>query len=177
MIKIEVDDRQVQEFCRTSPARARWAMAEALKMAGGHLRKDLREFIEGGGQGWPPLRPITQAGKDSLKTPLYGMGKMVRFKYGKSKGMQQVVIGFLTTKLARLARIHEHGKRVPVTPELRARFARRGFPLRGTTTHLQVPKRPMIEPLWRRHRATMGRYVEQGFFKKFFSKEKSKLGF
>jgi len=181
MIKLEVDDSQIKEFFKKSPARAEWSMKEALSMAGGHYRKILREYIEKGGEGWPPLKPITQAGKvtgrkhlikTGGKTPLYGMGKAVRFKVGKVKGVVSASVGFLAKGLPKIARVHETGKRIRVTPELRGRFAAFGFPLRSTTKWLQIPKRPMIEWLWERHISKdSGNYIEKRFFEQFFSKK------
>jgi len=178
MIKVQVDDRQIKEFFQKSPARSQWAMKEALSMAGGHYRKILREYIEKGGESWPPLKPVTQAGKTGRKTPLFGMGKMVRFKVGKVKGILSASVGFLAKGLPKIARIHEAGKRIRVTPGLRGMFAARGFPLRAITKWLQVPKRPMIDWLWERHVSKdAGDYVEKRFFEKFFSDEKEKIGF
>ena len=61
MFQVKVDNSQVLDFTRKSPVRARWATAEALKMTGGHYRKELRAFIEKGGRGWRPLHPVFKA--------------------------------------------------------------------------------------------------------------------
>lgn len=183
MISIEIDDKQITEFFKTSPRRADWAMKEALSMAGGHFRNKLRDYIEAGGQGWPKLHPATRKARGRRgSTPLYGMGRFVRFQVGKVKGITTATIGWVKGKgrqalspktlkgIKKVGRISETGKRVKVTPGLRYVFIRRGFPLRPETKWLQVPARPMIEWLWKKIQREAGPYVEKRFFEKFFSK-------
>ena len=170
MIKVKIDDKQIMDFAKKSPARAKWAMSEALKMAGGHYRKDMRIFIESGGENWSPLHPVSKKGR----SPLFNLGKMVSFKYGKSKGVQRVRIGFLG-KAAKLARRVGYGKRFRVTDEIREYFIRRGFHLKKSTKMLTLPARSIIDPFWRKVANKIPKYVEDKFFAKFFSKERSKL--
>jgi len=188
MISVEIDDRQITDFFKTSPKRAEWAMKEALSMAGGHFRNKLRDYIEAGGQGWPPLHPATKAARGRKgSTPLHGMGRFVRFQVGKVKGAMTASIGWVKGKggqalsaktlkgITKVGRISETGKRVRVTSGLRYVFIRRGFPLRLETKWLQVPARPMIEWLWNKVQREGGPYVEKRFFEKFLSKENPKL--
>ena len=167
MIKIKIDDSQIMDFVKKSPARSRWALSEALKMTGGHFRKKLRKFIEGGGENWPAGHPLLARGR----TPLYGMGALVRFKYGKYKGNQRVQVGFFG-KLARIARNVGYGRRIRVTEGLREYFIRRKVYLKKTTKFINVPPRPIFEPFLRRHERNMLTYMEGKFFDKFFSNEK-----
>ncbi|MBN2568130.1 MAG: hypothetical protein JXB42_01735 [Deltaproteobacteria bacterium] len=179
MIKIRIDDSQIMDFAKKSPQRARWATAESLKMGGGHTRKKMREWIEKGGENWPPLshptKKLAEAQHRSERTPLFGLGRFVRFKYSNRGGNQQVRIGFMNTVVTRIAKTVQYGKRIRVTPSLREHFARRKIFLRKSTTYLNVPPRPIIEPFWRREERETLNYIEKKFFEKFFSKQKPNL--
>lgn len=173
MIKVKIDDSQIMDFVEKSPARSRWAMSEALKMTGGHFRKKLRKFIESGGENWPAGHPLLSRGR----TPLYGMGALVRFKYGKFKGNQRVQVGFFERQVAKIARNVGYGRRVRVTEGLREYFIRRKVYLKKTTKTLTVPARPIFDPFLRREERNMLAYMEKRFFEKFFGKEKSKIAY
>jgi len=197
---IKIDDRQVKRFMQQSPARAKWANTEALKMTGGHIRKKARKYIESGGQGWPPLSPLTK----HRRSPLYFMGRLIRWRYGTAKGIPKVAIGFFptakrrkreriatgsvykisTTKTKRAAfksyfgmtydafmKMVEYGKRIRVTPAMRKRFAAVGTPLRASTKVLNIPARPILGPIYRKEQNLIPKYYETKFFQKFFSKE------
>ena len=173
MIKVKIDDRQIMDFAKKSPARSRWALSEALKMTGGHFRKKLRAFIEGGGENWTPGHPLLSRGR----TPLFNMGALVRFKYGKYQGNQRVQVGFFEKQVAKIARNVGYGRRVRVTEGLREYFIRRKVFLKKTTTTLNVPARPIFEPFLRREERNMLTYMEGKFFDKFFSNERSKIAY
>jgi len=191
MLNITIDDKQLIKFLDQAPARGRWAMAEALKATGGHMRKKVQAYIEKGGEGWTPLRPMTQKLKGSKATPLRRLARMVRFRYGRYRGDQRVQIGFLapgkggTARFRRqfgttpeaLARKHEKGKRRRVTQKMRRYFASIGYPIRKSTKYITLPARPMIDPVFRKNRREIPRYLERKFFKVFFSKKKPMLGF
>ncbi len=98
MLEIDIKSIEVEEFFKKSPARMRWANSEALKMTGGHIRGKMRRYIEKGGSGWKPLSPLTGKKGRPYKTPLHFLGRLIRFKYGTSKGTQFVRIGFFPTK-------------------------------------------------------------------------------
>ena len=172
-MRIEIDDKQIMRFAEKSPKQAEWAMKEALKMCGGHFRKKMRAFIETGGPGnWAPLSKVTTKLKDDApRTPLFGLGRFVRFRYGKSKGVPRVWIGF-QKGVARIAREMQAGKKKRITPELRKYLASKGIYLRKGTKFINIPARPIIEPFWQREKGNIGNYVEKRFFEKFFSKTK-----
>jgi len=210
MLEIKIHDTQVQKFLKASPKRARWANSEALKMTGGHWRKEIRRFIETGGRGWQALSAGTKKMRSGKKSPLFYLAKLVRFKYGTSKGVQYVRIGFFPTRIltkrqrqktgrryslkgtsrqkARfrkqmsmtaqaMARLHEFGKRRPVTKRMRRFMAARGVPIKKSTRSMDLPARPMIGPVFKRDRREMRNYYAKRFFQKFFSKQKPRLGF
>jgi len=167
VIRVKIDDRQIMDFVKKSPARSRWAMSEALKMTGGHFRKKLRAFIESGGENWPPGHPLLSKGR----TPLYNLGKFARFKYGRYKGDQRVQIGFFGD-IAKIIRKVGYGKKVRVTGGLKEYFIRRKVFLKKTTKILTVPARLIFEPFLRKEERNMLAYIEKNFFEKFFSREK-----
>lgn len=179
MIHIQIDDKQIMDFVKKSPVRARWASSEALKMCGGHYRGKLRKYIEQGGENWKPLSPTTKRIKQlhGIKhlTPLYGLGRFVRFRYGVRKGIQRVTLGFLTAGIAKIARIVQYGRRMKVTESLRRFYHRTGLHLRKDTKYIIVPARPIMEPFWKKHERDVQNYIEKRFFEKFFSKQKSRL--
>jgi hypothetical protein len=100
-MSVRIDDRQVQRFLKESPQRADWALKEAFRAAGGHIRKLIRNFIEKGGEGWRPLSPMSRKAKirtGQRTTPLHFMARFIRFKYSKRKGQHKVRIGFFPSK-------------------------------------------------------------------------------
>ncbi len=178
MIQIEIYDKQIKDFTKKSPARARWATSEALKMCGGHYRKKMREYIEKGGENW---QPISEAGLrikrihgDPHKTPLYGLAQFVRFFYSTHGDKQRVHLG-LMGKIARVARLAQYGGKRRVTDSRRKFLHRLGIHLRPTTKFVNVPRRLIIKPFHEKYSRSMMKYIEKKFFDKFLSKEKPGL--
>lgn len=109
------------------------------------------------------------------ETPLFWLGKFARYRlhekvvrgdeyvridFGKSRAKQ---LGTFDDELIGIVGRAEHGERVTVTPAMRRFFGatRRKrpktqipgqtyFPLRGDTTALDIPKRPIFAPVWRK---------------------------
>ncbi len=197
MIQITIDDKQINDFLKKSPARANWALKEAFGKTGGHYRKWLQGFIQGGGQGWRPLGPASGGPE---KSPLYALGALTRFKVAKiQKTFYRLSIGFFharktsgtraatfrkfkarfkasfnMTPMA-LAKKQEYGYTKQVTDEKRAEMASRGYPLRADTKKLTTPARPMIGLFWKKKRKEIPRFVEKAFFDLFFSKKNQRL--
>jgi hypothetical protein len=182
MFTVHIDDKQIKRFMKKSPARALWSMREGLKMTGGHYRKVLKQDIQKGRIGGPRhLDPWTTEGR-SRKPPLYKLAQLVRFKVGKSAkaGGLRCWIGFLQSgkkvmggkvmTIPKIAQMHQEGARIRVTPGMRKKAAMMGQPLKKTTRWIQLPKRPIIEPFWRRNKQRIPKYLEKMFFKKFFGK-------
>ena len=168
----------MKDFTKKSPARAKWAIAEALKMCGGHYRKKLRAYIEGGGENWKPLSEVARRVKmdsgNTHMTPLYGLAQFVRFTYGVRKGAHRVTLGFIG-KIAKVARSAQYGGRRRVSDSRRKFLHGKGIHLKPTTKFLNIPRRLIIEPFWKKHSHGMAKYIEEKFFDKFFSKAKSGL--
>lgn len=105
MAEIVYNDRALinlgNEIAERWPKRAKWATQEAIQMSGGHYREKLRKFIESGGSGWRPLSVPNLNGKG----PLFGLGKLVRFRFTGGQS-PRARIGFSTeTKKEYLGRL------------------------------------------------------------------------
>ena len=169
---IKIDDSQFNRFLKSSPRRASWALVEALKAAGGHLRKKIVKHMQAGA-GWPPLAKSTVEKKQKhggratkYRThPLELLQRMVRFKFSRRKGQPMVRVGFFNTKSwfktfygvgpATIASLHEKGSK--------------------SSRHGKRPRREMITPIRDREKHKIPGYVEKKFFKLFFSKKKPGL--
>jgi len=183
MIGFEIDDSQVIEFTRSSPKRAEWAMSEALKMAGGHFGTkkggpdSLRTFMLNAG-GLKPLHPVTLANpRRRGKSPLAVLAALVTFRYGKTKGVPRVQIGWIKKGLPAIARRALYGVRKRVTPQIRELFHRRGVHLKKSTKTITVPARPALDAFWAKTEKKIWPYVEKKFFEKFFSKQRANIRF
>lgn len=178
MIQITINDKQILDFAKKSPARTRWASGESLKMCGGHYRKKLRAYIEGGGENWAPLsetsKRIKRDSGNSHTSPLYGLAQFVRFIYRKHKGAQSVHVGFMG-KIARIARLAQYGGKRRVTDSRRRFLHKKGIHLKKTTKFINVPRRLIVVPFLKKYGNGMPAYMEKKFFLKFFSKEKPGL--
>ena len=171
MISIKIDNSQIQTFFKRAPKKAEWAMKEALSMTGGHVRKDFKQFIETEMSGMKPLHPVTVRGKKSGKvSPLYNLGKMIAFKYGRSRGVQQVRIGWIGKGQSAFVKKSLYGKRFRATPKIRAMFHYRGVHLKKGTKMLEIPERDAVGAFWSKKSKQIPGYVETKFFEKFFSK-------
>lgn len=194
--RIKIDDRQVKAFAKKSPDRAHWALMEAHRAGGATLRKRMRAYIHRGGAGWPPLA------WDKNRKPLEALRSMVRYRVTASRKTNKIRarIGFFFSKgrgmstiryrkqrerfrasfgmtPQALAKIHEYGKTIRVTPAMRRKAAALGHPLRKGTRHIRIPRRAVIEPVWRKNARFIGGYVEKKFFDNFFSVKRPKLAF
>ncbi len=185
-LNVKIDDRQLQSFMKRSPDRAHWALRESLLAASGHTRKEMKKFVERGGEGWAPL--ALESG-----VPLKALANLVRYKVTVSgkRGVVRGQAGFywgrvrgqsakqykafkarfkasFDMSVAQLYRIHSEGRSQRVTPAMRRMFAAMGHPLRKGTTTIHLPARPTVGPVWSRIRGSIPGYVEKKFFRNFF---------
>ncbi len=194
-ISVKVHDKELIRSLKVSPKRAKWATREAFKMAGGHFRKKLRKDIEKGRIGGSRKKsPITSKANTSGanwnllghrgKGPLYFMGRLIRFKVGMSKGQLLLRLGFLPSKsrfkfhgksatIPAIAKMHEFGKRIRITPEMRRKFFPAvGHPVKKSTRFFTIPARPMIGPFFNREKNNFPKYIRERFFQKFLGKDR-----
>jgi len=153
------------------PGNASRARVSALKSVGWWVRGELRSWVETSGQGsWEALHPITQklkkrSGKSKDK-PLYFLGRFARYRVDDEGTLADIDFGksrkgkpgtFDPTVSAWVMRA-ETGWKTKVTENTRQFFAAATrkkrpkkqkpgetyFPLKKTTTTLEIPKRPIF---------------------------------
>lgn len=171
MISIKIDDSQIQKFFKESPKKAEWAMKEALSMVGGHLRKELKTYVETQTEGMAALHPVTLKGRTGGNAPLHNIGKWISFKYSRRGLSQQVQIGWIGSqgKTSIIKKLF-YGKRFRATDKIRAVFHRRGVHLRKSTKMLEVPRRPALDAFWAKKSREIPAYVKKRFLEKFDTK-------
>ena len=172
-----------------------------MKSTGWHVRGELRNHVEYGGEGWPDLHPLTRAfrkkrglnarwvkrKRGAHQTALFWLGKFARYRvnddgtllqvdFGKSRKGQP---GAFDPELIATVKRAETGERIEVTDKMRRLLGatrrkrpRKGqvpgetyFPLRKSTQFLEVPKRPIFAPVWRKIKDKVPRYFEEKFWK------------
>ena len=127
------------------------------------IKKGIREQSPGG-QDFAPLHDLTieekrsKAGIGATKSrqALIRHGDLINsftFEVDELQGSFWVGIKDGTTNsegvdLNMIARIMELGVTLNVTERMRAYFASQGRPLKKETTHLEVPARPFLEPVF-----------------------------
>lgn len=62
----------------------------------------------------------------------------------KNKKINVGVFGNSGEDIVTIARVHEYGCEIPVTPKMRAWFAYQGFPLKQSTRVIKIPERSFI---------------------------------
>lgn len=66
-------------------------------------------------------------------------------KETKNMDGKKITVGIMgDNELSMIGAVHEFGAHIPVTPKMRAWFAAQGYPLRATTTHINIPERSFI---------------------------------
>ena len=143
---------------------------KALKSLGWWMQKEIREGIKSGAPGgrrYAPLAGLSRRKvsgrsamkKGSAKGQILGkLGKAVGYQYKDEDG--SVSVGWLSRSAVYWGSIHEKGKRIPVTDKMR-RFwwsgargkgrkraiKKTGAFLRRSTTEINIPARPTIDPM------------------------------
>jgi len=192
-------DEVVKNLSVKYPALAERARKSALSSTGWWIRTELRNHVEYGGSGWPSLHPLSKSRRKdkagnwktaNKRSPLDWMGKYARYIMAGDK--ESVTIDFGRSKkgkagsvdkyLSAIARKHERGATVKVTPSMRRKMAmtamgrkgkRKGepgtgyFPLKTSTKYLQIPKRPSIGPVFRKVKPKVAGYMRDKFWAAF----------
>ena len=124
--------------------------------------------------------------RSAPKSPMFWLGKFARYRvdsdgtfvqidFGKSKRGPP---GTVDPQLAATMRRTEKGERIRVTDAMRKKLAatRRKrpknqisgvtyFPLKKSTHSLQIPKRPIFAPVWKKVKPKIPDYFEEKFYK------------
>jgi hypothetical protein len=192
-------DDVVRNLSVKYPALAERARKSALSSTGFMIRTELRNHVEYGGTGWPSLHPLSKSRRKdkaglwkttNKRSPLDWLGKYARYIMAQDK--ESVTIDFGRSRkgqagsvdkyLSAIARKHERGAKVKVTPAMRRKMAmtamgrkgkRKGeigtgyFPLKATTKYLTIPKRPSIGPVFRKIKPKVAGYMRDKFWAAF----------
>lgn len=103
----------------------------------------------------------------STKTaPLSKLAGAVRYNYDADT--QMVSIGFLqyagvSAGMLKLAGMHAKGFKTKITPKMRKMLFALGFPVKSSTSTLETPARPVIEPVFRQEEGDIMRNIESKF--------------
>lgn len=71
------------------------------------------------------------------------------------------VFGDDGSDLVMIARVHEYGCEIPVTPKMRAWFAANGYPLRKETTVIRIPERSFLRSGYDENIDTISKKIEE----------------
>lgn len=103
----------------------------------------------------------------STKTsPMAKLAGAVRYKYDSAD--QMVNIGFIrggniSESVFKLARMSAKGFKTKITPDSRRMLFALGFPVKNSTSWLETPARPLIEPVFRQEEKDIRRNIEKKF--------------
>ena len=170
------------------------AYQTAVKVEGFRLAKSLKDEIKSGSPGGRAFSPLSQIAtkrryRNKKKPPLYRLAVPVRYRADYHDGRMDFSIGFvdphkgpkLSKSWKRLAQLHQAGGKIPVTPDIRKAFISIAagmqkkkntrnqsnvFFLKKTTTHMDIPARPIIEPFWDAHKKDAERNIVLNFHRK-----------
>jgi len=165
-----------------------WSVKEAIGYVGAKSRKEIQEFIETGGSGWPPALERTGERWVRKKKPLLNLKKLVFYRVGKSHGQHRVIIKpgvygkkaktwqgkmFKMEKISPLMLFKkaESGKTYRATKRLKKFMGGIGLPMRKQTKTLQVPRRRVFQPAWIRTRRRMWPWFQRKLMEKMIVKQ------
>lgn len=174
-IKTKNLDETIKLF-RSYPSILKRTREPALASTGNKVQKDVRKFIErGGDSSWPKKHPVSNLKREGgiwkrkfiKKTAFHFLGKFARFKL--QRRATQVRIQFGKTKsgkggefdknLIKLSKEMQRGRNILVTDKMRRLFGatkrkaddipgQEFFPLRKDTTSLKMEGRPVFDPVF-----------------------------
>lgn len=154
------------------------AVNSALASAGWKLRKELQDSIYRGKAGstrWPRLSDVHRYGKiDDLKERrrqprTWAYGRLVKaVAYHRDKQMMRVRVGWLSKSAARLGTILQSGEKTGemITEKERGLFHAAGVHMKKGRKRIDVPPRPLMQPVWDDKKAEMLRFIEKRIWKK-----------
>ena len=141
MISVDTDAEDTQKKLDALKKAVSDKAIDGLNVAGAFLEKEMVLKIEAGLQ--PPLHPATIARKGSSE-PLYDDGELLdQISHDMSADGSSVEVGVFGSR-ARIAKVHEFGKDIEVTPKMRGYLHSIGIHLRKDTTHIHIPERSFM---------------------------------
>jgi hypothetical protein len=155
-VRLTGDWRAAARRCTALRARVDAALARAGAATGPWLAARVREGLASqapGGRAFAPLHPVTVARKGGATTALSGGALEHAVTCRVSSDGRAVWVGVPADargddgrSLAVVARAHEFGAVLDVTPAMRAWLHHAGLHLAMTTTTIVLPARPFVGP-------------------------------
>jgi len=171
------------------------AWQTAVKVEGYRITRTLKEEIKAGAPGGRQFARLSQIAKGrrygagKKKPALFRLAIPIRYRADYRNGHMLFSIGYvdpfkgppLSKMWKALAELHQGGARIPATPELKksliaigARLKKRKttknqanvFFLKESTSSINIPARPIIDPFWQAHRAQAERNIATNFDRK-----------
>lgn len=139
------------------------AIRRGLHQTGQRMRTAIVKGIRDqapGGKTFAPITALTASRKGSSKALIHHGDLMNAITYRVDEGKLQVFVGILRNTRGRnketgapymvdIADVHEFGRVIEVTPKMRRFFLREfGIALKPTTTHIYIPARPFLRPVF-----------------------------
>lgn len=136
-------------------------VGRAVKSAGHMIAKTAKKQMRAGMPGGRAVadrmpdefRTILEGGTPGTKYPMFG--RMVQaFRYHYDEESKTAVVGWLpkamggSTSGQILGQKLQEGQNLHITPKMRRMFFRRGFFLRKGKTTIDLPARPVVDPVW-----------------------------
>lgn len=138
------------------PQRVRNILHRSAARVGNYGASEVKKGIQSGapgGQKFAELSALTIERKGSSK-PLIDHGDLIgSITYQVTNNEETVFIGVKKgTKhgegdAIQIARVHEFGCTIEVTPKMRAFLHYEGIHLKASTTHIHIPARPFLRPV------------------------------
>jgi hypothetical protein len=112
------------------------------------------------------VRQYKDVMRSTKSKPLSKLAGAVRYDYDPND--QMVSIGFIQSggvspAMIKLAGMHAKGFKTKITPKMRKMLFALGFPVKKSTSYLESPARPVIEPVFRQEEGDIMRNVEAKF--------------
>ena len=162
-IDIRSETDEALEYLKKHPQWLARARRSALASLAWNMQQAIRRQYETG-EGWPPVKYKDKEGMQFL-------GRFVRYRViagrkailfmGKSnKGVRPMSSH---PWLSRIARKHEYGSTIRVTPRMRRKMAAMGHPMRKSTRSIEIPARPAFHKIWQQWEPKIPQTFEEKF--------------
>jgi hypothetical protein len=174
------------DLARHFPKWADRAINSALSSEGYRLRKVLQvafDQVGPSGHSWEKLHPYTMRLRRGYRNrprkkrpkmitgaPPKTVNPLLKFKgglrYRVDEDVKELSVGFVNAgaPMRRMLDRQARGYSVPVTRKMQKLFFALGLPLDGSTRELEIPGRPLIEPVFQAEREAISRNLERKFF-------------
>lgn len=149
LITLYVTD-EIEPLLERMSANNKRMLTSVAKSWGWFQQREIKKGVKSGSPGGATFEQRTPI---EMRRALQGgsaakqwYGKMLRaigYQYKDGK----VEIGWTSRTSAMYGRKQEFGYQTPVTEEIRRKFARAGYPLRGDTKYLELPERNVFDPM------------------------------